>query len=353
VPINDELRQLLDVVSPQNLATAGSGRAAASALFRQQPADFCVTELSDRECSGSGEHAYLWVRKTGQNTAWVAKQLAAFADVGSQAVSYAGLKDRHAVTEQWFSVWLPGRGDPDWSAFASDMDVAGVEILEVHRHSSKLRRGDLTGNRFVITLREAAGDHAALDDRLAEVAETGVPNYFGEQRFGMITEESAGNLELFGRLADGARLSRNKKGFALSAARSALFNWFLNQRVKEQSWNVCLDDDVPLSGRDGDAEVWLAGAEEVPAAIPTGALWGEGGGRLVPGEEALIGRFPEVTAALEKLKVKQHRRSLWLPVNSLNYEWQGADLVLTFELPPGAFATAVLAALLECHDTTA
>jgi len=337
-----ETTALKSFTDPLSLA-AVPGRLNLQARFKQAPEDFLVTELSDVVLSGQGEHCWLRVRKTGQNTAWVARQLAEFAGVESQSVGYAGLKDRHAVTEQYFSVWLPGRDDPDWAAF----DVAGVEIIEAKRHSSKLRRGELTGNSFRIVLRDVRGDicsdATALTGRLEQIAATGVPNYFGSQRFGI----DGGNLDLFAALGRGARLSRNKKSFALSAARSALFNAYLNRRVADGTWNQCLPEDVALSDRDGDLAAMCGTGITPAAALPTGALPGTGGGRNGAGEADCLAGYSQTLALLERLQVKQHRRSLWLPVAGLEFTVAKDEITLQFALPPGCFATAVLAALAD------
>lgn len=156
------------------------GEPVATGHIRQSPEDFRVTEIPLFEPTGEGEHAWLRVRKRGTNTTWVAKQLAQLAGIRERDVSYAGLKDRHAVTEQWFSVHLPGQADPDWSAINND----SMQVLEHARHSRKLRRGALKGNVFRIVIRALAGEpvfsREHLTKRLEQIATEGVPNYFGE-----------------------------------------------------------------------------------------------------------------------------------------------------------------------------
>jgi Uncharacterized conserved protein len=140
-----------------------------------------------------------------------------------RAVGYAGMKDRRAVTEQWFSVHLPGRADPD----VDGLGIYGVEVLRARRHSGKLRIGALRGNRFRIVIRALGGDVTALERRLTAVRDGLVPNYFGAQRFG----HGGGNLDLFQDLDAPVRLDRQARSFALSALRSALFYDFLAQRI--------------------------------------------------------------------------------------------------------------------------
>jgi tRNA pseudouridine13 synthase len=154
--------------------------------IRVEPGDFRVDEELGFEPTGAGEHAFLLVEKIEANTEWVAKRLAGKAGVAPMNVGYAGLKDRHAITRQSFSVHLPGRPDPDWSALA----IPGVRVLAASRHEKKLKRGAHRGNRFRIRVRDVDGDRGAVEQRLALIRERGVPNYFGEQRFG----RDAGNI---------------------------------------------------------------------------------------------------------------------------------------------------------------
>ena len=214
------------------------GGAPVRGRVRASAGDFHVTELPLIEPVGEGEHAWLRVRKREENTATVAGRLAQLAGVPLRNVGYAGLKDRNAVTEQWFSVHLPGRADPDWRALESDR----ITLLQHTRHTRKLRRGALQGNAFRLRLRELSGDVDVLSSRLQQVAAEGVPNYFGEQRFG----RDGSNLQTADRLFSNPRLrlSRNKRSLALSAARSLLFNQVLSARVAAANWNVPLAGDA-------------------------------------------------------------------------------------------------------------
>ena len=336
--VTPELLAELDVLhgftNPAELASP-FGPVNATGVIRGEPGDFQVNELPLELPCGEGEHAWLRIRKIGNNTAWVAKQLATFACVELRDVSYAGLKDRDAVTEQWFSVWLPGRADPDWSLWSA----GGVEVLEVIRHRKKLRRGDLRGNEFRLRVRELSGDIAALEAQLAQLAKTGVPNYFGYQRFG----RDGGNLRL---LLGKRPPDRDQRSMGYSALRSSLFNGYLNQRVIGSFWDNCDGDsregDVPLSDRDGDLPAYTAFCGDAALGRPTAALFGEGRGRLSPPETAFFADFPAVTALLIEEGLKLHRRSIWLPVVSLKYSFTEDSMELTFSLPPGAFATTVL-----------
>jgi len=316
--------------------------------------DFQVDEIPDFEPSGEGEHVCLKVRKSGQNTQWTGKQLADIAGIARRDVSYAGLKDRHAVTTQWFSVWLPGKEPPDWSASLPE----SIEILHEVRHNRKVRIGTLQGNRFKIVIRECAGDKAALENTLEIIGRHGVPNYFGSQRFGRDNHNIERATAWFaGEIKPKAR---HQKGMYLSAARSWLFNHYLSERVGSNQWNVALDGDVfQLDGSNSCFYEPLDEALQQRVSMfdlhPSGSLWG--GGELASqdgvraAESALSSQFPILCAGLEKHGLKQERRSLRLMVNELNYQWLSTDVLeLSFSLKPGSYATSVLQELGDFCD---
>lgn len=324
-----------------------------SGRLRTEHADFEVEEELGFEPSGQGEHAFLLVEKIGANTEWVARQLAAAVGVAPVAVGYAGLKDRHARTRQVFTVQLPGRADPEWSALA----IPGVTVLSATRHDRKLKRGAHRGNRFRIRLRELRGDRAVAEVRLATIRARGVPNYFGEQRFG----REHGNLALAQAMFAGRRLPREQRGFALSAARSALFNAVLAARVANASWDRGLDGEVwMLAGSNAifgpephsDELVDRAAAFDID---PTGPLWGAGelrsSGDARELELAAVEALAPLARGLEREGLSQQRRALRLQAADLRQTWESDDrLVLDFRLPAGAFATTVLREFCDWHD---
>jgi tRNA pseudouridine13 synthase len=320
------------------------------ARLRTEPADFQVEEILGFEPAGEGEHAFLLIEKTGTNTEWLARQLAAFAGVEPLAVGYAGLKDRHAVTRQSFSVQLPGRADPDWNALA----IAGVRVLAATRHNRKLKRGAHRGNRFRIRLRDVQGPHAVAEACLATLRAHGVPNYFGEQRFG----RDGRNIALAEALFAGRRMPREQRGIALSAARSELFNALLARRVADASWDHALDGEVwMLAGSHAifGPEPWT---DELAARLaahdihPTGPLWGSGALRSAGAVQSLELAVAEAHATLarglERAGLNQERRALRLCAEDLVHHWEpDGNLVLEFGLGAGAFATTVLRELCD------
>jgi tRNA pseudouridine13 synthase len=332
------------------------GPSVCTARIRSAPEDFFVEELSAFEASGEGEHMLLTIEKRGMNTAFVAQQIARWAGVAEVAVGYAGMKDRHAVTRQRFSVQLPGRESPDVAALESD----ALRVLAATRHTRKLQRGALRGNRFELILREVVGDRPAIGRRLEEIATHGFPNYFGEQRFG----HGGGNLEAARRMFAGQRVSRDKRGLLLSAARSELFNIVLAARVVDGSW--CrglpgelwmLDGSRSVFGPEPDPDA-LAGRVAAHDIHPTGPLWGRGALRTSDAcrerEEAAVSSLETVRAGLESAGMNQERRSLRTIAVGLAWEWQGVDVLrLQFELPPGSYATSLLRSLGDIADASA
>jgi Uncharacterized conserved protein len=206
------------------------------ARIRSKPEDFRVDEIDAFEAHGEGEHLLLTVEKRGLNTAEVARRLARWAGIGEVGIGYAGLKDRHAVTTQRFSVHLPKRVAPDLATLQDE----SLQVRHSVWHNRKLPRGALAGNRFTLVLRQVQGDRAQVDERLAQIAARGIPNWFGEQRFGRGGGNIAQALAMFG----GQRVKREQRSILLSAARSELFNRVLSRRVEQGSWERGLDGEV-------------------------------------------------------------------------------------------------------------
>ncbi len=324
------------------------GTPQASGLIRFQPEDFFVREELGFTPGDGGEHVWLLIRKRGWNTADLALWLARAAKLPLRAVGYSGLKDRQAVTEQWFSLHLPGKADPQWPDWPD-----GVELLHSVRHTRKLNRGTHRYNFFALTVRElsAATD---LPERLAQVAARGVPNYFGEQRFG----RDLGNWQRGGAWLRGEGEAPRKpqlRSLWLSAVRSGIFNAVLAERVRRDCWDQLLAGDIcqPEGSRglffareDDQATVRVASGE----VNPTAPMPGNGG--LVAEQDAatleagVLVAFNAEIAALCAEGLDAARRSTRLRVRDLSWRLDGQQLQLEFRLPAGAFATSVLAELL-------
>lgn len=318
-----------------------------SAAIRTVPEDFQVDELSAFEATGEGEHLLLEIRKRGANTVAVAKRLAQWAGIHEMGVSYAGQKDRHAVTTQRFSVHLPKRVSPDIATLESDE----IHVVSATWHNRKLQRGALAGNRFKLVLRDVQGDVAAIDTRLQTIATRGLPNWFGEQRFGRDGGNVPAALAMFG----GRRVRPDQRSMLLSAARSALFNRVLGARVEQGNWDRPLEGEVWML--DGSRSVF--GPEPMSEVLaerlarfdihPSGPLWGVGElrstGEALALESAVLAdeQALALRAGLEAAGLKQERRSLRLRPALLQHQWLQPDVLeISFALPPGCYATAVL-----------
>ncbi len=322
---------------------AGDGTPPAASI-RRTAGDFRVSELPMLTPSGEGEHLWVRVRKTNRTTIGVAETLARWAGVDRRRVSWAGLKDRQAVTDQWFSIHLPGKTDPDADHFWPE----GVEVLALQRHHRKLRVGMLAGNRFLVRVSEFAGERRDLERRLEAVRRRGVPNYFGSQRFG---RDGDNMRQACGFLLEGKKVrGRALRSVLLSAARSWIFNELLAARVRDGSWRRPLNGDVLMLA--GSHSVFRC--DEVDDSIRqrvasgdlqvTGPLPGAGGmtaGTAV--ERALLQTWEELIAALAARRVKADRRALRVAPRNIQLRWlQERRFELAFELPPGAYATSVL-----------
>ena len=326
------------------------GPAVLSARIRTAPEDFLVEELDAFVASGSGEHLLLTVEKRGMNTAFAAKRIADWAGIAETGIGYAGLKDRHAVTRQRFSVHLPKKIAPDIATLESD----DLRVLDHVWHAKKLPRGALAGNRFELVLREVQGDRQAIDARLHAIAGRGIPNYFGEQRFGRGGDNVGNALAMFG----GRRVARAQRTHLLSAARSQLFNRVLAARVAAGNWDKALDGEAWML--DGSRSVF--GPEPFNDALaqrlagfdihPSAPLWGRGALRTTAAALELEttaladAQSLALRAGLEAAGLKQERRATRLRPQALEWAWlDPTTLQLRFSLPPGAYATTVLAEL--------
>ncbi len=328
-----------------------------TATLKKKVEDFIVEENLSVHFSGQGEHCWIYIKKTGCNTDWVAQQLAVFCGVKQLAVSYAGLKDRHAVTSQWFSVQLPGKPTPDWSQFEtnfSNNETEKIQVLKSFRHNRKLQRGALKSNDFKITLRDLSDTQdetfELLTQRCNEIAQKGIANYFGDQRFG----RNGNNLNQAQKLFQNPRfkLSKHKRGMYLSAARSWMFNHILSERIKRGVWNKRLTGDVfMLDGKsacfkdDGDDQIeQRLSANDIH---PTAILWGEGDimvtAQAAELESHIINQFPDFRDGLISARLQAQRRACRLVVENMQSYREKDNFVVSFRLTSGSYATMVLA----------
>jgi len=326
------------------------------ARFKVQPEDFVVEELLGFEPSGEGEHCLVWAEKRHLDSNAAAARLADAVGIRRRLVSHCGLKDRHAVTRQWFSLHMPGQASPEPEALESE----GLKVLRITRNTRKLRRGIHLGNRFTIRLREPDFDAALAAQRWQAITEKGVPNYFGTQRFGNEGQNVAKARAMFrGEFTPGDRLLR---GILLSAARSHLFNAVVAGRMTRGSWDKPLAGEVfgfadngtillPENQRGDEVARFEKGIVEL-----TAPLWGIGELQSVDEvrglEQELLAGFSDITAGLEAFGLRQERRVMRLrPLDSTFEMMDNGDLQFGFDLPKGTYATTLLSELAELDET--
>ncbi len=301
------------------------GKPQITAFFRSENADFIVEEDLGIEFTHEGEHLYLKLKKEGENTHWVATELAKYFKVKDNDVGYAGKKDRNAITTQWFSVYLPGIRDiPNLDTICSALE-GNIEIIDSAIHKQKLRKGRHKANLFKIRLRSLSSIDG-LEERLQILKQKGAPNYFGEQRFGW----GANNLQLADEWFSGKTpiKNRNKKGLVLSAARSYLFNIVLAKRVEAKTWLTHVDGESLIEGQ-GSAPLWGRGRSSATSDA-------------LDIENQVLESYSAWCDALEHKGLNQERRALSIQPMQVAWQLDEQDLRLEFALPPGQFATSVL-----------
>jgi tRNA pseudouridine13 synthase len=336
------------------------------------PEDFIVTELMDVEPTGEGEHTWLDITKTRCNTDAVAKALARFAGVAYRDVAYSGMKDFHAVTRQWFSVWRPKGESLNWSEFALD----GVDVHSVVKHSRKIKRGTHRANAFSIRATslamsaserpisklENADVENELEHRLLLIQKAGVPNYFGEQRFGRNANNMRQALDM---LTNGRRVKdRNLRGLLLSSARSWLFNQCVSARILNDTWQQLYENEpANLNGSNSvftsdnslEEKVRLAGLD----IHPTAPMWGDGVNKVMRNcielenfETLSLSPYKAIMTGLVNARVDYQRRPIRSIPANLHWQFERSEsgvingIVVHFELQSGQFATSVMRELL-------
>ena len=281
------------------------------ASIKRNASDFVVRERLCYAPAGLGEHVYLDLTKAHANTSWVASQIAKYAEVRLQDVGYAGRKDRHAVTRQWFSVYLPRR-NPEWS----ELKIKNVDLHQITRHRRKLRRGEIDANEFQLLIHlDSLVERDEIEARLAQVRSEGFPNYFGSQRFG----RGLHNLERADRLLRAGLRQGGDRGMLISAARSWLFNCYLSGRLASGK----VSGAGPLYGKSRDPQAGESSLKPIYAA------WVKG---------------------LRKLGVRVGERQLLVVPEALTWRFRREALELQFELASGSYATSMLNEIFIVRD---
>lgn len=330
-----------------------------SGKIKQSLDDFQVDESLSFEPSNKGEHTLIQIKKTGLNTAFVAEEMAKFAKLPLRQISYAGRKDKYATTTQWFGVYYANRPKCDWQQFA----LEGAKVQYLVQNDRKLRVGAIKCNRFTIYIRELSNfNEDDLTTRLELIKRHGVPNYFGNQRFGELIKadgsvQVGGNLQLAAKLLNGEEIrNRNKRSMAISALRSWLFNQFVSARIEEFKANDLIEGDALLlagtnsffnySKEQSESAASLFNRLQQQDIFLSAPLWGKGELQSQDSakefEQQVSQAYPQVCQILAELGLEQQRRALLLFPQDFEAEISDNCLRLSFSLPTGCFATSVL-----------
>lgn len=320
--------------------------------IKTQPEDFEVEEIPAYPPCGEGDYLYLWVQKRDLGADYFLRQVARRLDLPPGEVGTAGLKDRRAVTRQMVSV--PVRAEPLLPRLEGD----GISLLSVDRHRNKLKPGHLHGNRFRVVVRNAdPGASERLPPLLERLRQTGLPNFYGPQRFGRDGGTVRLGLSLLLPDSGKAGSARSPGPFlrklALSAVQSALFNHCLAGRLRDGLFRRALPGDVmakwPFGGMFVAEDVAAEQARlEAGEIVPTGPMFGRkmfpAAGEAAAREESTLreaGLRAEAFHGFGKLLSGTRRHNLVYP-DGLEGKVEGDSIQLTFTLPAGSYATVLL-----------
>jgi tRNA pseudouridine13 synthase len=338
--ISDWYDSLAKAYAPSNLSFS----------FKSRPEDFMVSEQLCFDPDGEGEHYFLLIDKTGANTEWVARQLARIADCSVRDIGYAGLKDRHGICRQWFSMYLPGKPLPSLDSLPSD-----IKVVSITQHKKKLKHAGLKHNEFSVVLRGMKNDSLnELERRWDTIRENGVPNYYGYQRFGR--EGGTITKALRWKNAKTRPRSRQESSMVLSSARSYLFNRSLSTRVDRGDWLIPHQSDLIIFDGSGSCYAYQGDSDTLDR-LRLGQVHIASDGRSLS-SDSLEGSCRDdedaVSVCLEQLLVKQRVASTNRPLRvipkSCQLTFKNDEVQLRFQLPPGSYATAVLRELGQIND---
>ena len=376
--LSPELSELDQIKSEESFLQLDSlvyatGKPELLARIKQHWDDFRVDEELGFAPTGVGEHLLLRIEKAGQSTTEVARQISRTLGISDSDIGYSGMKDRQARTRQWFSIRLDQAAEAELGRLQSDQ----LQILEQSRNQRKLQIGAHKANHFQLILREVMGVNASraespatnaeasLDRKLQTLAQQGVPNYFGSQRFGRDLSNLHQVRELLRAEASQAVATRNryrhkrKRSMLYSAARAYLFNQLLSARITRGNWASYVDGDVlnlnhtkrcflvepgawgpELQQRLDELDIHITGL--LPGRIDSKDRYVTRG-QSADTEKAVCKEFAELVTGLVQQGLSAARRPLRFQVQQLQWQWLDSTTVsLAFTLPTGAYATSLL-----------
>ncbi len=324
---------------------------------RSVPEDFRVEEIPAYPPDGEGTHLFVRFEKRGVTTPRAVEFMARALGVDPRAAGYAGMKDRDAVTVQWASF------ERATIEAANALELEGIRVLEAAFHRGKLRTGHLHGNRFILRIRDTPSERFADVERVVErLCREGVPNYYGEQRFGR-DGDNAEKARAW--LIDGGRAPRApfERKLLASALQSEFFNQCVADRVSCNALGRVTHGEV-VQKTESSASFVVEDVAEVQsrcddwALSPTGPMfgpemrWPMHDARAA--EEALLTRAGLTVESLERFGRfgRGTRRVVRVRPADLELSKEDDGFSLRFSLPAGSYATVVLREIFK-EDATA
>ncbi len=331
-----------------------------SGILKQKPEDFLVEEIPTYLPSGVGEHLYLWIEKRDVSALELVRRVARILGVNRNQIGMAGMKDRQAITRQWISI--PASKNVDF-----DEDICGdldenIKILAQKRHTNKIKTGHLKGNRFTILVREPTAGFSDTAKRVDLLNATGIPNFYGLQRFGIDNQ----TLEMGRRFILREEYIKEKRlrRFALSAVQSAIFNAVLQKRMEQNSLGEALVGDIFAQVEDdGPKRCSVENLEESirrvksKMCVPTGPMPGvkmtRATGDVGAMEDAALEKFGlrwDDFLGLEKIARGTRRPLVCRPLSPISVNKVSEGFQFVFSLPSGSYATVALRQLIDLRD---
>jgi len=335
-------------------------------VFNPSPRDFIVDEIPLYEFSGDGEHLILHIRKKDMTTWEMIGAIARYLGIKNRDIGYAGLKDKNAMTMQYISLLAKGNEER-----LKNFTHEKIKILGTQRHNNKIRVGHLKGNHFKIRLKKVLGvQKDKLDSVLKWIKEHGVPNYFGNQRFG-----NNGNNWQEGKAIVEKKLkmrNRTTRTFLLNAYQSYLFNSWLSKRIElslllqefseenaEKIFNLA---EGSLKGTKEQKQFFKLLKGDLMMHYPYGRVFEleslvEESKRFIDKDIAPTGllsgkrvsRVSDIAREIEQnydeeIGENGARRYAWIAVENIKstYVQEKAQYELSFYLPKGSYATNIL-----------
>lgn len=331
-----------------------------SGILKQKPEDFLVEEIPSYLPSGEGEHLYLWVEKRDVSALELMRRMARILGVNRNQIGMAGMKDRQAITRQWISVPASKNIDFD-DDHRGDLDE-NIKILAQKRHTNKIKTGHLKGNKFTILVREPTGSFETISKSVAILNATGIPNFYGLQRFGIDNQ----TLEMGRKFVLREEFIREKRlrRFVMSAVQSAVFNAVLRERMKRLALGRALVGDIFAQLEDeGSKRCTTENLEESTRrvqqkmCIPTGPMPGvkmtRAGGEVGEMEDGALEEFGlswDDFLGLEKIARGTRRPLICRPLTPIVVNNVDEGFQFVFSLPSGSYATVALRQLIDFKD---